>query len=77
MEEQSSGNVKSTVREASSSQPGTAEGAQVRGRISPISALLAGQISQMLAKRKQCHLEDEQTANPAAAEAWLGCLAWH
>lgn len=54
MEEQSSGNVKSTVREASSSQPGTAEGAQARGRMSP-----AGQISQMLAKRKQCHLEAE------------------
>lgn len=49
-----------------------------RGRMSaPGSALLAGQISKMLAKRKQCHLEDEWTASLAAAEARLRCLAWH
>lgn len=49
-----------------------------RGRMStPVSALLAGQISKMLAKRKQCHPEDEWTVSPAAAEAWLRCLAWH
>lgn len=49
-----------------------------RGRMSaPGSALLAGQISKMWAKRKQCHLEDEWTASLAAAEARLRCLAWH